>query len=360
METLHQQQFYTCLESMAKVYDSLVRVHAYHARTMEEHLEWKTKVRQKLFEITGLARMPRCNLLPRKISVEAMDGYTREKYLIQTETDVWMPFYILIPGDMKTGERKPCFIAAHGHSSGGKYSTAGRVDIPPVRKMIEEVNYDYGIKFVQKGFMTFCHDARGFGERREISDQSDDDKRILDSSCMPLNNKYICMGRSLTGMWTWDIMRLMDYIETRDDCDPDRIGCGGLSGGGLQTLWAAALDERIQCSVISGYFYGYKESLLLMANHCCCNFIPHLYENVDMGDLGALIAPRALLVESGIKDPLNGCRGIPNAIEQVAITKRAYQLMNAEDAIYHHIFDGEHLWHGGKTYDFADKWLKHD
>ena len=358
MSAAHQQRYYTCLDSLSGLYDSAARECAYQARTLDEHLAWKVKVRQKLFDITGLARVSGCDLLPERISVEAMDGYWREKYIIQTEPEVWMPFYLLIPNDLKAGESRPCFIAAHGHSSGGKYSPAGRTDILPVKKMIDAVHYDYGVQFVRQGYMTFCPDARGFGERREICDQSEDDSRILDSSCMPLNNKYICLGRSLTGMWTWDIMRLIDYIGTRSDCDPKRIGCGGLSGGGLQTLWAAALDERIQCSVISGYFYGYKDSLLLMTNHCCCNFIPHLYETVDMGDIGALIAPRALLVESGSQDPLNGCRGISNVLEQLAVTRRAYQLTGAEDALYHHIFDGEHQWHGGETYAFANRWLR--
>jgi hypothetical protein len=62
-----------------------------------------------------------------------------------------------------------------------------------------------------------------------------------------------------------------------------------------------ALYYRIKAAVISGYFYGYKQSLLEMPDNCSCNYVPHLWEKVDMGDMGALIAPRTLLIETGMK-----------------------------------------------------------
>lgn len=79
-----------------------------------------------------------------------------------------MPFYVLIPGGYKQGERRPCIIAAHGHGSGGKLSVAGRADIPEIKDAIKRVNYDYGVKLVKRGYIVFCPDARGFGERREF------------------------------------------------------------------------------------------------------------------------------------------------------------------------------------------------
>ena len=95
------------------------------------------------------------------------------------------------------------------------------------------------------------------------------------------------LGQTVTGMWAWDLHRLIDYVQTRDDCQADRIGCAGLSGGGLQTLWATALNRRIRCAVVSGYMFGYKQSLLDMHTNCSCNFVPHLYEHLDMGDIAA-------------------------------------------------------------------------
>ena len=80
------------------------------------------------------------------------------------------------------------------------------------------------------------------------------------------------------------------------------------------------LPLMIKAAVVSGYFYGYRESLLVKHQNCSCNYVPHLYETADMGDLGALIAPRPLLVETGARDPLNGQSGMKNVNSQMAIT----------------------------------------
>jgi hypothetical protein len=125
----------------------------------------------------------------------------------------------------------------------------------------------------------------------------------------------------------------------------------------MQTLWAAALDKRIKCAVISGYFYGYKEALLMRPYNCSCNFVPRLWEYADMGDIASLIAPRPLLIETGAKDPLNGKSGVKNVTKEVEITRRAYELFSAGDKLIHHIFEGQHVWNGERTMGFIKQWL---
>jgi dienelactone hydrolase len=241
-------------------------------------------------------------------------------------------------------------VAPHGHSSGGKLAVAGCRETPEIAETIEKHNYDYGVQFAQEGFITFCPDARGFGERQEEAAK----ESMLNSSCQWINNMAFPLGQTVTGMWTWDIHRLIDYVKTRKDCMSSRIGCAGLSGGGLQTLWAAALDTRIRCAVISGYMYGYKESLLDMHTNCSCNYVPHLYEHVDMGDIAALIAPRPLLVETGTADQLNGASGLDNVYSQMDIMRSAFGLLGAERMLAHDVFEGEHRWNGIK----AIPWMK--
>lgn len=356
MKTAHIDKYYTAMASLADRFDRVARKLRYNAADLTAHEAWKTSVLSKLGDITGLTRMETCDLQPERLETVQLDGYRREKWLIQTEPGVWMPFYTLIPDDLQPGEKRRCMIAAHGHGSAGKFSPAGRTDIPALKEKIENDRYDYGVQFVRRGYIVFCPDARGFGERRESSGQGDEENVFISSTCNHLNVMAIGLGLSLTGMWTWDLMRLIDYIETREDCAQDRIGCCGLSGGGLQTLWLTALDERVSCAVVSGYFYGYKDALLNLYN-CSCNYVPELWENVDMGDIAALIAPRALLIETGDQDPLNGERGLDNVTEQVEIAARAYRLMDAEERFVHHVFRGGHVWDGEKTYAFADRWL---
>lgn len=355
--TIPTGTYFTATEHLSKIYEKTEKKLAYRASDPGQAERWKRQARDTLRELTGIDRMEWCELTPMLVEREQMDGYRREKWLIQTEPDIWMPFYILLPDSAGPHDRRSCVIAPHGHLEGGKYSVAGRRDIPAVKDIIEQYNYDYSVQFVRRGFIVCCPDARAFGERREWMKHSEDEEPFMTSTCIPLNHMAICLGQSLTGMWTWDLMRLVDYVETRQDCDARRIGCAGLSGGGLQTLWLSALDDRIQCAVISGYFYGYKDSLLLLSDNCGCNYVPGLWNHADMGDLGALIAPRPLLIETGTNDHLNGHRGLANVLEQVDITGRAYRLFDMEHRLQHCVFDGGHKWNGAAAYSFMDRWL---
>lgn len=353
--------YYDSFDAMKIRYERQNRCCKFQAENLLEYDQWKKRTRSKLKNLTGLNRLKPCELSPRLIDEEHPQGenFTREKWLIQTEEHVLMPFYLLKP--KKTCyEKSPAVIALHGHGSGGKMATAGVWDYPEVKEVVERQNYTYGIEMARQGFYVFCPDARGFGERREASKQGDLPEQYMGCSCREISHMAVGLGLTVTGLWVWDLMRLLDYIETRPDCDRDRIGCVGLSGGGMQTLWLSALDDRIGFAAVSGYFYGYKDSLLKMNGNCSCNYVPRLWETVDMGDIGALIAPRPLVLESGTRDPLNGKRGIENVLEQVAVTRKAYALFHNENALIHDIFEGKHQWHGEKVYPFARKCLMRD
>jgi hypothetical protein len=68
-----------------------------------------------------------------------------------------------------------------------------------------------------------------------------------------------------------------------------------------------------------------------------------------MGDVAALIAPRPLFIETGDADSLNGPRGMVNVMEQLAITRGAYDLLGAGAHVRHHIFPGPHMWCGEQS-----------
>jgi len=331
---------------------SVGRKLGFTSATREDWKQWRRKTTQKLKQLIGYNTMAPADPAPRITEHSEFEGYTRQRVELQTEPGVIMPLFVLIP---TTSEPPfPAVIAPHGHSSGGKLAVAGCREIPQIAETIDKHNYDYGVQFAKAGFITFCPDARGFGERQEEAARAD----ILSSSCQWINNMALPLGQTVTGMWTWDIHRLIDYVQSRKDCLPDRIACAGLSGGGLQTLWAAALDRRIGCAVVSGYFYGYKESLLDMHTNCSCNYVPHLYEYVDMGDIAALIAPRPLLVETGTMDSLNGASGLANVRSQMRITRKAYRLLGAEKLLKHDIFEGEHMWRGVEAIPWVKRHLE--
>lgn len=336
---------------LANRFTAVARQLGYGASTPEAHRAWRRRILRQIRRVTGYDTLERTDLSPRVNGVEDCGDHFREHVRIETEPDVAMTLYVLRPkGETR---RRPAVIAPHGHGSGGKVSVAGDARDPRVAEAIQQYNYDYGVQFAREGFTVFCPDARGFGERQEAQSRHD----VLASSCLWINNMAVPLGQTVTGMWAWDLHRLVDYIATRPDCQPDRIGCAGLSGGGLQTLWAAALDTRIRCAVISGYFYGYRESLFIQHANCACNYVPGLYAIADMGDLAALIAPRPLLIETGDQDWLNGPSGLDNVLPQVAITRQAYTCLGAPDRLSHHIFHGGHRWNGEQAIPWMKRWL---
>ena len=112
-------------------------------------------------------------------------------------------------------------------------------------------------------------------------------------------------GYTPVGTEVWNGMRALDYLETRADVDPERMGVTGLSGGGVVSWCLGAADERVKV-VVPVCQTGSTEHVVVdraTDGHCDCAFWINYYRWC-WPDLGALIAPRALLIASGTEDVL--------------------------------------------------------
>jgi hypothetical protein len=96
----------------------------------------------------------------------------------------------------------------------------------------------------------------------------------------------------------------------------------GNSGGGTATIYASAIDERINVSMPSCALCTYKDSIGAM-KHCVCNYIPNIALDFDMGDLCGLIAPRKLIAVSGAEDKIFPHDGVAESIEVASLYYRA-------------------------------------
>ncbi len=346
--TIKINRYYDSLPNMKAKFDRFARKDSFDGSTAAEFEAWRTRARATLSALIGLEKMDSVRLSPVTEEVVMLDnGIVREKIRIQSEQEVWVPMYILIP-PVKEGaeqEKRKVFIAPPGHQGAGKYSVAGCGEIPAVADAIKKFNYDYGLQLAKRGFVVICPDCRGFGERRDEKKQGDDEEAFLTSSCFHLAHMAEPLGETVIGMCTWDLMKIADYIETRAEWDSTDISCLGFSGGGMQTLYFAALDERVRNVFISGYMYGFKDSLMILNGNCSCNYVPHLWEHFDMGDIGSMIAPRSLMIQSCRDDHLNGPRGLCNVYEQLAVIRDAYGLYGAEERVVHDVHEGGHCWH---------------
>ncbi|MBQ7680123.1 MAG: hypothetical protein IJT34_09790 [Butyrivibrio sp.] len=336
-------------------FDRRARQDAFTGSDAASFEQWRRQSRETLTKLLGLDRMERCaHEAVIDETVELADGIRREHLILQVEPGIHMTAYLLIPREVDPERR--VMLALPGHMGAGKYSVAGCKEIPAVADAIARFNYDYGWRMARKGYVTVCPDCRGFGERRDEALQSDEEAAFMGCTCFHLSHMAEGLGETVCGMNAWDEIRLIDYLEERGAAEgwhTGRYGCLGFSGGGMQTLWLAAMDERVDHVLISGYLYGYRDSLLVLNGNCSCNYVPGLWTHFDMGDIASLIAPGRLFIQSCRDDDLNGPRGLVNVEEQMVIIRNAYRLLDAEERVTHDIRPGGHCFHPELLETFA-------
>ncbi|MGQ9515428.1 MAG: alpha/beta hydrolase family protein [Thermoproteota archaeon] len=126
-------------------------------------------------------------------------------------------------------------------------------------------------------------------------------------------------GTSWPGIFSYEDRRSVDYLVTRPEVNPDRIGCGGLSGGGLRTIFLAGLDPRIRCAFCVGFMSTIRG---LLRNHIKYHglfmYVPNLYHFLDLPDIIALRAPSPLMVQYDRDDEIFSLDGQRQADEKIA------------------------------------------
>jgi len=328
-----------------------------HGKDPKEEQKYR---RQDLAAILGMEKFgPSPGTLEIK-SREHRGDHILYDMTLETEPGVIMPFFMLTPPDAGSPEipgalrGRPAVIVPHGHGSDGRYGPAGICRHEKLEENLKRFNHDIGLQFVRRGYTVFCPDARGSGDRRNPKEQGSDIDSLLSSSCTDLNNAFSSLGTCLTAAWCRDLSALTDLIIVQGWGEPGRLGVCGFSGGGLQALFFSALDRRISCTGVSGYFFKF-EDCLLDSNYCSCNFIPSFPLSFDMADLGSLIAPDALIVERALSDPLSGRRGISGPRELAEDVKETYRFLDHEDMFVFSEVEGTHHFSGRDIFPFFDR-----
>ncbi len=314
------------------LFDGVYREDAFNVKTVDEHKQWAEKARKKLIKILGMHTFEKSKLSPVTTEIREFSDFRCEKITITTQENLKMPFYMLTP---KAGSNNKAIIAIHGHGSDGKEGLI-KNEREIYRESCERFNYIYARYLAKIGYTVFVPDLLGNGERMLGVSKG------TEPECTVINNACISLGISLQGIHVFDLMRLVDYIKEYTELD-EKIGVCGFSGGGFSGILLSAVDERISYAIISGYFHSFKD-VLIYSNKCGCNFIPDLWKSFDMCDIAAMVAPRPLFIETGIRDNLNGDKGIRGVEDQVDIAQQAYRLYGKQIALS--MQEGEHRWFG--------------
>src|SRR5215467_15152601 len=120
-----------------------------------------------------------------------------------------------------------------------------------------------------------------------------------------MEKSLLSAGTTWPGVYLVEDQRALDVLCARPDVDPAHVGCAGLSGGGMRTVFLGGLDDRIRCAVAVGFMTTWREFLLDKCfTHTWMAYVPLLPRDLDFPEILALRAPLATLVLNCNEDPL--------------------------------------------------------
>lgn len=289
--------------------------------------DWQTRkaeIRRGLREAWGGLSATACELNPQVVGSLDRDGYRVEKVLFQTLPGVWMTGNVYIPdwkpeGPVRANEKRPplpAVLCVHGHWKHAKQ---------------EPVVQARCIGLAKLGFLVLCVDAFGAGERAIGTALGEYHGEMSGATLLPT-------GFPLSGVQVYENMRAVDYLLSRGDVDPQRLGITGASGGGNQSMYAGAFDERFKavvpvCSV--GTYRAY------LGTACCvCEVVPGAARLTEEWGILSLVAPRALMVVSATKDAFQF--SVAEAEKSLAKAKEIFDLHGVGANLKHAVFDWHH------------------
>lgn len=255
-------------------------------KTEEDWLNRQKLVSEKLAEIVNLPERTPLNASVQGVSKK--DGYRIEKVLYESRPGYYVTGAIYIPNGLK--EKAPAIFYACGHSRTGFRA---------------ETYQHIIINLVKKGFVVFTIDPMGQGERYEYWDQQKGESKypIPDHEHSYAGAQCLIAGYSTGNNFIWDAIRGIDYMLTRKEIDPDRIGMTGRSGGGNITAYVGALDDRILATAPECYITSYEYLYKSIGPQCAeQNLYGFLGAGLDHADFLIARAPKPTLVVSTTRD----------------------------------------------------------
>jgi dienelactone hydrolase len=318
------------------------------AQTRSEAEAWQRTLRSKLTDLVGGFPTSRTPLRPITLETRSFPGYTREKFVFESQPGVSVLAYLLLPD--KAQRPAPVMICIPGHGRGVD-DIVGIDDKGDDRTDKAGYQHDFAIQVAEAGIAALAVEPMGFGCRRDPVNAR---QGLGRKACDPVAGGALLVGQTMIGWRVWDIMRTVDYIETRSELDRNRVGCMGISGGGTATVFSTALETRIRVALVSGYLNTFRDSIGSLA-HCSDNYVPGILNWAEMPDVAGLIAPRPLFVESGEKDNIFPIRA---SIESFNDVQKIYAVFGVRDLTEQEVFPADHSFWGKRGIPFLARHLK--
>lgn len=270
---------------------------------------WETRaahLRKQILSSSGLLPMPaKTPLNPQVFGKVEHKDYTIEKVLLET-----MPGYYL-GGNLYRPKGKqgpfPGIASPHGHWNYGRLENTVLGSMPA-----------RGINLARQGYVVFMYDMVGYNDTIQTPHAFGGPREQL-WSFGPL------------GLQLWNSIRVLDFLQSLPDVDPNKLGATGASGGGTQTFLLTAIDNRVKVSAPVNMISA------IMQGGSPCENAPGLRFDTNNMELGALAAPRPLLMVSATGDWTKN-----TLVEEYPSLRQIYRLYGAQDQLEAVQFDFPH------------------
>ncbi|MEZ4700774.1 MAG: hypothetical protein R2834_10630 [Rhodothermales bacterium] len=342
---------------------------------------WRASARNRLF--ARLAQ-PNTGGIP---TVTVHRSYTHDGLHLE-ELSWQLPYgppthAVLLKPEGATG-RLPGVLAFHDHG-GDKvhgWQKIVQTDAPRSATLVQHQERLYeGVSWAnalaRRGYVVLVPDAFAFASRRVrpedtpeglraglpagdpvTADEIDAYNRWAGAHEHILAKSLFSAGTTWPGVFLGEDQRALDVLCARPDVDPDRVGCGGLSGGGLRTVFLGGADARVRCAVCVGMMTTWKDYLLHKSiTHTWMVYVPLLPRDLDYPEILGLRAPLPTMVQNNRQDQLFT---LPEMERADRILQAVYDRADAGDRYRCQFYDGPHkfdLEMQRHAFDWFDTWL---
>jgi dienelactone hydrolase len=339
---------------------------------------WKRRARGRLLELLHYAPAP-VDPRPEVLGRRDMGDHVVEHVVFSTTPDLRVPATVLLPKGRKG--RAPAIVALHDHGGfylWGREKIVEDGDEHPALHAFKQQSYggrSIATELARRGYVVIAIDMFYWGERRMILDDDPTDWRTRPRSMSdervaafnqragqaePLVGRTIfAAGFTWPGVMFWDDLRTVDYLVSRPEVDPGRIGCVGLSVGGIRSCHLAALDDRIKAAVVVGWMTSFPTQLKSKVRHTIghTKLVPGLMREMDYPDVAALAMPAAILVINGSRDTLFEPAGVQ---ESFAKLKSCYAKAGVPEKLRTRLYDEPHEFNApmqAEAWEWLDRWI---
>ncbi len=295
------------------------------------------------------------------------------------------PTEALLLKPAKATGKLPGIVGLHDHG-GNKYFGLRKItrmskDPHPLMLKHQEHYYSglaWANELAKRGYAVLVHDTFTFGSRRmrladlpgnirnnlvEANPEAPDE--ILRYNQFAAAHEHLVSKSLFSAGITWpgvfvnDDQRALDYLASRPDVDATRLGCAGLSGGGLRTVMLTGADERIRCSCCVGMMTTWRDYVLNKSHtHTWMCYVPGLPKDLDYPEILGLGAPNPVLVLNNRQDALFT---MPEMERADRMLTEVYQKAGAPERYKGSFYDGPHKFDADmqkEAFNWFDRWLK--